>query len=106
MLKREDSNKVLKGMKIVVFAAGLSLLNPVNVEAEEETKQTIEDNLETKKIMVGTTMCGTLIISLAGIAVYANKLRNNSVKYDSIDLNDDNESNEKEATKNIKIICK
>lgn len=106
MLKREDSNKVLKGVKAVVFAASLSLLNPVDVEAAEVTIQTTEDNLETKKIIVETTLCGTVIISLTGIAIYSHKLRKNSGEYTSLGLKDDNEFNEKEDTKHIKIICK
>ena len=44
MLRKDDSNKVLKGVKAIIFATSLSLLNPVGVEAAENLQQ-VQDKI-------------------------------------------------------------
>lgn len=44
MLRRKDSNKILKKVKVVLFATSLSLLNPINVSATSIEDASIEKN--------------------------------------------------------------
>lgn len=107
MLRREDSNKVLKGVKAIVFATTLSILNPVNIYAVETSQQTQEANYQIdKKNLVNITLGLALVTSLGVITVYNYKLNKNSFQYNKTKLDDDNVSNEKEAINDIKIICK
>jgi len=107
MLKKEESNKLLKGIKTIVFATGLTLLNPINVEANNITPQQVEDNQYLTKEIVETTVCGTLLISLAGITIYALNLRKKSKDYNrDYEFKENNAPNEEEVAKHIKVICK
>ena len=68
MLRREDSNKLLKHLKVILFATGLSLLNPINVKAQEITHQeVIEENTENSEDDLGLFIIGTATI--CGIAI-------------------------------------
>lgn len=107
MLRKEDSNKILKGIKTVVFSTGLSLLNTINVEAKEITPtQFVRGNGEITPLLVGITLGGTLVISLIGVAIYAHKLSKNNSDCYMTKLEDEQFANEKEAIEHIKIICK
>lgn len=44
MLRKEDSNKILKRVKVVLFATSLSLLNPINVDAATTQDVQIEES--------------------------------------------------------------
>lgn len=70
MLKREDSNKILKGVKVFLFATSLSLLNPINVKAQEiTTQEEILENTENSEglLVIGiSTICVPII--MIGIA--------------------------------------
>ena len=108
-LNKDTSSKMIKGIKALMFASTLSLLNPIKVEAKtniESSIVTIEDNYEVKKVVVTTALCGTLAISAVGTAIYASKLKKNTKELYPYNLENDNVSNEEEAVKHIKIICK
>lgn len=66
MLRKDDSNKILKKVKAIVFATSLSLLNPVSVLGNEIVSQPIYEqdvadndissSLETLKIVGGISL--------------------------------------------------
>lgn len=108
-LNKEKSNQILKGIKTIMFASTLSLLTPLQTEAKmniEPSTVIIEDDSEVKKVVVTSTLCGTLAISAVGTAIYASKLKKNTKELYPYNLENDNVSNEEEAVKHIKIICK
>ena len=105
MLRKEDSNKVLKGIKTVVFTTGLTLLNSVNVEAKEINPATI-NNMQITPLIVGVGLSGSLAISLIGIAIHAHKLNKNNKQNYNTELQDKSAVTEKDGIEHIKIICK
>lgn len=105
MLRKDDSNKVLKGVKAIVFATSLSLLNPVSVEAMETSLQ-LENVDFDKKTLVNTCLGLAFATSLGFITVYNYKLSKNSFDYNKTKLDDSNISNEEVKVEDIKIICK
>lgn len=54
MLKREENNKILKTVKTVIFAANISLLNPIDLNAAELNQKLIES--ETKNNILEDTI--------------------------------------------------
>ena len=108
MLRKEASNKILKVVKTVAFASTISLLNPIATEAKTNNEPvmvtTNDSNEQTKTIVASTLSIGSLI-TLIGIGIYTIKLHKKENEYFTA-LENDNISNEEEATKHIKIICK
>lgn len=108
-LDRKNSNRLLKGAKIVLFAVGLSLLNSIQAEAQdvnEEIKKEEISHLNPASIVGNIYIGGCILVSI-GVGYYIKNLkkRNKDQSYD-IKLSDDTRIDEKEATKHIKIICK
>lgn len=67
MLKREDSNKILKTVKVILFATSLSLLEPVAVNAEEINKIEIKENTDFENIVFYTSLG---MVTLIGSSLY------------------------------------
>lgn len=103
MLRKEDSNKILKGIKTIVFATGLTLLNPINVEAQtiKQDEIIMEDEglepVESLMIILGISTlmyAGGLIAVAIDINKWKKELDNNYNlvylgKLSSLDENDD-----------------
>ena len=68
MLNREDSNKILKGVKVIVFATTLSMLNPINANANKNIVE-IEDNSVNNDygISIGLITSSCLLIGIYNI---------------------------------------
>lgn len=86
MLRREDSNKILKRVKVVLFATSLSLLNPINVDAKEIVpQQTHEENNEldvTAKVQLG--IAGGLAIGSIIAAIISHRELKNAPSIDLV----------------------
>ena len=75
MLNKKESNDIIKSIKMVVFATGISLLNPINASAQElcETEVVVDNNINPDIILkfslggivlVGTGLYVKLIIDM------------------------------------------
>jgi len=83
VLRKEDSNRILKHVKLVSFAVGLSLLNPINVEAQEVKQETLEEDGMNLYIVCATT--STLIgVFLGGF--FGIKSKKAEEKNDNFDI--------------------
>lgn len=69
MLNKKESNNIIKSIKMITFATGISLLNPINVSAQElcET-EVIEDSSINPDIVLKFSL-GSII--LVGTGLYA-----------------------------------
>lgn len=71
MLKREDSNKVLKTVKIILFATSLSLMEPIDVNGADINQVESNENDNQNNIifytslgivtLIGSSLCYKLI---------------------------------------------
>lgn len=106
-LDRKSSNTFVNTVKIVVFAVGLSLLNPISADAKEINKENEQATLIDSWDIVGNVYIGGIILTFLGLSNYIIKLkkRNKEQSY-TIKLSDDTHIDEEEAIKHIKIICK
>lgn len=101
-LDRKKSNQVLKGIKVVLFATGLSLLNPINVEAKETTKiEEIKELLDNPYLICAGSILGSALLALVPIRKYLQDYLKEDEMRD-VELPDGSYI-EKE---DIKIICK
>ena len=69
MLRKEDSKKVLRGVKAIVFATSLSLLNPVSVEANQVVSQVVQEENDLSK-QVGLVVF--LFSGVTGVMISSN----------------------------------
>ena len=109
MLKREDSNKILKKVKVMLSAASLPILTQVNVNAEQVTANIVNSSKQVdSKLVVGNVLLFAGIVSIACIREYNKYLIQKLKDFDSLESVDiDNDfDNEIKARKELKIICK
>jgi len=107
MLRKEDSNKVLKGIKTLIFTTGLSFLNTINVEAKEiNSTQFIRENGEITPLLAGIAIGGIFTLSFIGTAIYNHNLNKKEPKNYDTELKDESAVTEKDGIEHIKIICK
>lgn len=114
MLRREDSNKVLKGIKAVVFATGLTFLSSMNVEAQEMNQEEIveemnENNNQSSSVVLYTTVFSILAIGGISFGIYTNWYLKHlpSIELVGTKLNDENSKDDvQEAMKYLKITNK
>lgn len=71
MLRREDSNKILKGAKVILFATSFSLLNPVSVQAQEANTKPLEECLteDNRNLYLNIAAISSLAGAVGGICL-------------------------------------
>lgn len=113
MLRREDSNKILKGIKAVVFAGALSLSCPMNVEAQEvvyEQQEATNDYPSPLVIFMNVTGGSIALLGLITlITIGEEALINYELKHNPLPkifagkLENGNQDDIKEAVKILKL---
>lgn len=108
-LDRKASNQFLNGTKVILFAIGLSLVNPIQVDAQDVNEKIGKEEISYSNptSMVSSVYIGGCILTSIGFGFYIKNLKKRN-KYQSYDIKlfDDTKIDEEEAMKHIKIICK
>lgn len=109
-LDRKNSNKILKSIKVVLFATSLSLLNPMCVEAEGfNPQETIVENKEALKTI--KTVAGVSLLMLSsGLVAAIIEVKKFKKELDSSEtpiflgkLSDESNDDVNEAVKYLKL---